>query len=58
VGKKLPVIAWLWALTVKTPNPAFAQVDVPLISTFMLSTNSGKEAYIEPIIDGTHTALQ
>jgi len=38
VGKKLTVIAWLWARTVKSPNPAFAQVDVPLASTFMLST--------------------
>src|SRR5262249_4359117 len=24
-GKKLTVIAWLWARTVKSPNPAFAQ---------------------------------
>ena len=31
VGKKLTVIAWLWARTVKSPNPAFAQVDVPLV---------------------------
>ena len=36
VGKKLTVIAWLWARTVKSPNPAFAHVDVPLASTFML----------------------
>ncbi|MCM3905831.1 MAG: DUF1156 domain-containing protein [Pyrinomonadaceae bacterium] len=36
VGKKLTVIACLWARTVKSPNPAFAQVDVPLASTFML----------------------
>jgi putative DNA methylase len=52
VGRKLPVIAWLWARTVKSPNPAFAQVDVPLASTFMLSTKAGKEAYVEPVIDG------
>ena len=38
VGRKLTVIAWLWARTVKSPNPAFANVDVPLASTFMLST--------------------
>ena len=29
-GRKLTVIAWLWARTVKSPNPAFADVDVPL----------------------------
>ena len=51
VGHRLTVIAWLWARTVKSPNPAFAQVDVPLASTFMLSTKAGKEAYVEPVIE-------
>ncbi len=51
IGKKLTVVAWLWARTVKSPNPAFAQIDVPLTSTFMLATKVGKEAYIKPIID-------
>ena len=51
VDKKLTVIAWLWARTVKSPNPAFAEVDVPLASTFMLSTRAGKEAYVEPVIE-------
>jgi len=51
VGQSLTVIAWLWARTVKSPNPAFAQVDVPLASTFMLSTKAGKEAYVEPVIE-------
>src|SRR5258705_9292275 len=50
-GQKLTVIAWLWARTVKSPNPAFAQVHVPLVSTFMLSTKAGKEAYVEPVIE-------
>jgi putative DNA methylase len=49
-GQQLTVIAWLWARTVKSPNPAFAHVDVPLVSTFMLSTKAGKEAYVEPVI--------
>lgn len=53
VGRKLTVIAWLWARTVKSPNPAFAQVDVPLASTFMLSTKDGKEAYVEPVIESS-----
>jgi putative DNA methylase len=51
VGRSLTVIAWLWARTVKSPNPAFANVDVPLASTFMLSTKSGKEAYVEPVLE-------
>jgi putative DNA methylase len=51
VDQKLTVIAWIWARTVKSPNPAFAQVDVPLASTFLLCTKVGKEAYVEPVIE-------
>jgi putative DNA methylase len=51
MGQELTVIAWLWARTVKSPNPAFASVDVPLVSTFMLSTKAGKETYVEPVIE-------
>ncbi len=51
VGEPLTVIAWLWARTVKSPNPAFAKVDVPLASTFILSTRAGKEAYVDPVIE-------
>ena len=51
LGRQLTVIAWLWARTVKSPNPAFAQVDVPLVSTFMLSTKAGKTAYVRPVIE-------
>ena len=52
LGRELTVIAWIWARTVKSPNPAFSHVDVPLASTFMLSTKKGKEAYVQPVIDG------
>ena len=51
VGRELTVIAWLWARTVKSPNPAFADVDVPLASTFILSKKKGKEAWVEPVIE-------
>ena len=49
LGRKLTVIAWLWARTVKSPNPAFADVEVPLASTFVLSTKKGNESYVEPV---------
>lgn len=52
IGKKLTVIAWLWARTVKSPNPQFSDVDVPLVSSFILSSKKGKEAYVEPVIEG------
>jgi len=50
VGQRLTVIAWIWARTVKSPNPAFAHVDVPLVSNFVLANKAGKEAYVEPIV--------
>ena len=49
--QNLTVVAWLWARTVKSPHPAFADVDVPLVSSFMLSTRRGREAYVEPVIE-------
>lgn len=52
LGQKLTVIAWLWARTVKSPNPAFSHAEVPLASTFVLSSKPGKEAYVEPVIAG------
>ncbi|WP_026330260.1 DUF1156 domain-containing protein [Caldimonas manganoxidans] len=52
VGQQLTVIAWLWARTVKSPNPAFSHVEVPLASTFVLSSKAGKEAYVEPVVEG------
>ncbi|EMP4334173.1 TPA: DUF1156 domain-containing protein [Pseudomonas aeruginosa] len=52
LGEKLTVIAWLWARTVKSPNPAFSHAEVPLASTFILSSKAGKEAYVEPVIEG------
>jgi putative DNA methylase len=51
VGQEMTIIAWLWARTVKSPNPAFSHVDVPLASTFILSSKKGKDAYVEPLID-------
>jgi putative DNA methylase len=52
-GQKLTVIAWIWARTVKSPNPAFKNVDVPLASSFILSSRAGKEAYVVPVIEGS-----
>lgn len=46
------MIAWLWVRTVKSPNPAFAHVDVPLAPKYWLSEKPGKEAYVEPVIVG------
>lgn len=52
LGTKLTVMAWIWARTVPTPNPAFSGAEVPLVSTFVLAKKKGKEAYICPKVDG------
>lgn len=50
-GGEATVIAWIWARTVKCPNPACG-CEMPLASSFVLSKKKGKEAWIEPVIDG------
>ncbi|MCK5940854.1 MAG: DUF1156 domain-containing protein, partial [Planctomycetes bacterium] len=52
-GRALTVIAWVWARTVRSPNPAFKDVAVPLTSTFVLSAKAGQEAWIRPIVEGS-----
>jgi len=51
VGNELPVIAWIWARTVRSPNPAARGAHVPLMSTLWLSSKKGGEAWLEPIVD-------
>jgi putative DNA methylase len=50
-GQEVPAIAWLWARTVRSPDPAAGGAHVPLASTFMLSTRRNKQSWIEPKID-------
>jgi putative DNA methylase len=52
VGQELTVIAWLWARTVKSPNPAFSHVDVPLTTTYIVSSKAGREIYVQPVVEG------
>jgi len=49
-GSEATVIAWLWARTVKCPNPACG-AQMPLVRSFALSTRKGKQAYASPVID-------
>ena len=49
-GGEASVIAWIWARTVKCPNPACG-VKMPLVSSFWISKNKGKKAWIEPIVN-------
>lgn len=44
------IIAWLWARTVKCPNPACG-FQMPLAHSFVLSTKRGNEAWAQPVVD-------
>jgi putative DNA methylase len=44
------VIAWLWARTVKSPNPA-VDAHVPLVRSFILSKKTGRECWAKPIVE-------
>ena len=50
-GGEATVIAWIWARTVKCPNPACG-CEMPLASTFVLSKKKGNEAWVKPIPEG------
>jgi putative DNA methylase len=56
-GDEATAIAWLWARTVKCPNPACG-IQMPLVRSFWLSTKKGKEWWVEPIIEnGTNPPI-
>jgi putative DNA methylase len=49
-GSDATVIAWIWARTVKSPNPAW-DGPMPLVRSFALSTKKGNETWVQPIVD-------
>lgn len=53
-GGEATVIAWIWARTVKCPNPACG-CEMPLVHSFILSKKKGKEAWIEPLFENGKT---
>lgn len=52
-GSEATVIAWLWARTVRSPDPAAKGATVPLVSSFLLSRMANNKAWVEPVIDPT-----
>ena len=56
-GGEATVIAWIWARTVKCPNPACG-CEMPLASTFVLSKKKGKEAWVKPITEGNNVHFE
>ena len=56
-GGEATVIAWIWARTVKCPNPACG-CTMPLASSFVLSKKKGNEAWAKPIPEGDHVRFE
>ncbi len=56
-GGEATVIAWLWARTVKSPNPAW-DGPMPLVRSFALSTKKGKETWVQPVVDREHRHIR
>ncbi|MDR1643167.1 MAG: DUF1156 domain-containing protein [Clostridiales bacterium] len=50
LGQKHTVMAWIWARTVKCPNPACEQ-EMPLVKSFQLSKKKGFEAHVLPVVE-------
>lgn len=48
-GTEHTVIAWKWARTVKSPNPA-NPIEVPLVNSWWLSKKKGKEAWVRATV--------
>lgn len=56
-GGEATVIAWIWARTVKCPNPACG-CTMPLASSFVLSKKKGNEAWVKPIPEGDRVRFE
>jgi len=46
------VLAWLWARTVASPNPAVGGAQIPLVSTYWLCRKPKKKVWVAPRIEG------
>ncbi len=51
-GQSLSVIAWMWARTVASPDPAMGGAHVPLIASYWLCKKPGKRVWVEPVVNG------
>jgi putative DNA methylase len=55
-GGEATVIAWIWARTVKCPNPACG-CEMPLINSYYLSKKAGNEVYVKPYMNDNKIAF-
>lgn len=55
-GREAAAIAWIWARTLRCPNPACGG-QMPIVRSFSLSTKKGNPAWIHPIVDKVHKSV-
>lgn len=56
-GSKANVVAWIWARTVRCPNPACGAA-APLVKSFWLNKKAGKEAWISPLAESKRVRFE
>ena len=49
-GGKANVIAWIWARTVPSPNPALSGLMTPLVRNFHLLDKADRKIWVEPVL--------
>ena len=54
---ELDVSAWIWARTVKCPNPSCG-CNIPLFSSNDLAKKKGSEAWVEPVVENGNIAFR
>jgi putative DNA methylase len=54
-GGKATVIAWIWARTVPSPNPALASLHTPLVRNFHLLDKEDRKIWVEPVPNAEKT---
>lgn len=55
---KATVVAWIWARTVASPDPAFGGVHVPLANSFVISSKKGNETIVVPSVDKARSTYE
>lgn len=57
-GGKAVVVAWIWARTVASPDPAFGGMHVPLANSFVISSKKGNETIVVPVVDKNRSTYE
>ena len=50
-GGEANIIAWLWARTVASQDPAAHSAHVPLITSYWLANNGARSSWLDPVVD-------